>query len=153
MKQICLYLLLARIVFSNRHFKFAAVFEYYAVRSNVFFLVMNPVQTHHSDCGEREVDLCSFTPLRIHPYTIFLTQEWNFDSQKQREKFYDNSSRRCLTQSARLHLLRRSSWPIKRNNILPSKQKQNHQKNVTNKCKKITEKNAQWQLKQKCWWQ
>ena len=29
--------------------------------------------------GGRKVDLCSFTPLRIHPYTIFLTQEWLFD--------------------------------------------------------------------------
>ena len=61
--------------FSNRHFKFAAVFEYYAVRSNVFPLVMNPAHTHHSDYGGWEVDLCSFTPLRIHPYTIFLTQD------------------------------------------------------------------------------
>ena len=43
------------------------------------------------------------------------------------EQIYDNSSRRCLTQSARLHLLKKSSWPVNCNNILPSQQKENYQ--------------------------
>ena len=71
------------------------------------------------------------------------------------EQFYDNSSRRCLTQSARLHLLRISSWPRNRGNILPSKQKENRQKNITNKFKNFSVQRhfAHRQLKQKCWWQ
>ena len=74
---------------------------------------------------------------------------------KREDQFYDNSSRRCLTQSARLHLLRISSWPRNRGNILPSKQKENHQKNVTNKFKNFSVQRhfAHRRLKQKCLWQ
>ena len=87
---------------------------------------MNPVQTHHSDYGGGWIFahslLCGSIPT---PSSWPRTRSEYLTLRNREEQFYDNSSRRCLTQSARLHLLRISSWPLNRSNILPSKQKEN----------------------------
>ena len=110
MKQICLYLLLANI----QH----------------VFLVMNP-DTSLGLWGREEggsLLIHSFADPSLHhlpdPGVIIWPRSEILTLTNREEQIYDKTSRWCLTQSARLHLLRISSWPVRRNNLLPSKQKQ-----------------------------
>ena len=138
MKQICLYLLLAWIVHSNHHLYLPLYLN--LMRWGLTCFLWSWIQSRHiTQIVEKgrwifaHSLLCGSIPT---PSSWPRSETWTLRNRE--EQFYDNSSRRCLTQSARLHLLRRSSWPLKRNNILPSNQKENHQKHVTDKCKNIS---------------